>query len=414
MSNEKIATRIKCGLTGEEYRIGTTGSKEKVAVHLAAVGSVTWTDYSVTVQNVSAGTSATYTLNAQGECTFEIPMGNIYEVAYPVIGIYVQPTAQRYTASLSARSLDYTYSNAPVSYEQLTVLFVTTAASQTVSVLEGLSVSCQQNGVERWAGTIHNGIANVSIPYGQTYTVVYPSLSGWVHDHIGESYTAGVVSRDISVHYTYVDEGVFGYDTAGTRYTLSQIEAGIASGTLSANDIIAGAFTDAELEAAPRGDGTYGCGFMWKITGGTTNGQWASSNVKFDTTRLPFRANDTQARADMAGSLNTTYIQQICEEFSPALTSSMCSNARAMTLTIGGVARTGFVPAFGQIKRLCENKTLMQYLYTILGKTCPTIWSGYWWTSCQYSASLAVYLYNGGFFNDYKRYSYSVLVAFDL
>ena len=83
-------------------------------------------------------------------------------------------------------------------------------------------------------------------------------------------------------------------------------------------------------------------------------------------------------------------------------------------LTIAGVERSGFVLSFGQLYDLCQNKADMDAFYAALGKTAPSIHSGYWWTSCQNNAADAVILPNGSFSYTPKTYSNNVLCCFDL
>jgi len=89
--------------------------------------------------------------------------------------------------------------------------------------------------------------------------------------------------------------------------------------------------------------------------------------------------------------------------------------AKNQKLTIGGIERTGFVLSYGQLKDLSTNKTSVDAIYAAIGKTFPNINSGFWWSSCQNSATGAVLLYGGAFFNrSLKTASNSVLVGFDL
>ena len=84
-------------------------------------------------------------------------------------------------------------------------------------------------------------------------------------------------------------------------------------------------------------------------------------------------------------------------------------------LTIAGVERSGFLLSFGQLYDLYQNKADMDAFYAALGKTAPSIHSGYWWTACQGNATNAVTLNYGSFNLDiFKTYSGSALVGFDL
>ena len=151
---------------------------------------------------------------------------------------------------------------------------------------------------------------------------------------------------------------------------------------------------------------------MFKVDNNTVSRQWASANVEFDTTRLPFKSSLDLASKDFASSKNTHNIITIGEELD--ITTPAASYCDSQVATVGGVTRKGYLLAFGVLYRMVQNKTQLDELYLALGKTAPAIHSGNWWSSCQDSATGAVYLYIGGFYGNGKTNSNSVLVGFDL
>ena len=151
---------------------------------------------------------------------------------------------------------------------------------------------------------------------------------------------------------------------------------------------------------------------MFKVDNNTVSRQWASATVEFDTTRLPFKRNIDLASKDFASSKNTHNIITIGEELN--ITTPAASYCDSQVATVGGITRKGCLLAFGVLYRMIQNKTQLDELYLALGKTAPAIHSGFWLSSCQYSASHAVGLDNGGFYNGGKTGSTSVLVGFDL
>ena len=151
---------------------------------------------------------------------------------------------------------------------------------------------------------------------------------------------------------------------------------------------------------------------MFKVDNNTVSRQWASANVEFDTTRLPFKSNIDLASKDFASSKNTHNIITIGEELN--ITTPAASYCDSQVATVGGITRKGCLLAFGVLYRMVQNKTQLDELYLALGKTAPAIHSGLWWSSCQRSATNAVPLHNGGLGNLTKTGSTSVLVGFDL
>lgn len=405
----KIATRLKNAVTGEEYYIGTTGAEENVRVELSAPDAVDWTQYEVQVQNTSKGTSASYELDAQGKCSFKIPMGDIYIIILPIVGEYAQPRDIEHAATMVSRVVTYTYTtDSRVELLAITA-HVQSLDGDTVAMLEGLPIIATDTLGTNYVGyfTAQGTCNTIEIPYGRVYNIVFPSVGGYAHDHLGEHHTAGLPSREIDVHYKQIGMGVFGIDEDGKKYSLDQIEA-----LVDKSIIVAGGYNDADLEASSRGDGSTGNGFCWKI--GEENlgqKQWADANVEFDTTRLPFYSN--LGTMKYAGKHMTDMIIEIGTETGHATAAATACAAK--TLTLGSVDRQGFLPAYDQIYRIANiNKTAFQALYTALGVTAPTIWSCGWWTSCQVNAQFAVYLNSGGFDNNNKTNHNTVFVCYDL
>ena len=412
----KIATRLKNAVTGEEYYIGTTGAEENVRVELSAPDAVDWTQLQVQVQNISKSTSETYDLDAQGKCTFKIPMGDIYVVVLPIVSGYLQPNEIRNAATMASRVIEYAYMTD--SRKELLAIssHVQSITGDTPAMLAGLQIIATDTlGVQYIGYFTAQGTCNtIEIPYGRTYTIAFPNVGGYSHDHMGEEHTAGLPSREIDVRYTEIGIGVFGMDAQGNKYTIEQIAA-LADKSI----IVAGAYNDADLEASPRGDGSYGNGFCWKIGDEVmTQQQWAYANERFDTDRLPFYSDLGDMK--FAGKHMTDMIIQIGLEKWPSVPSGSyqtqaATNCNAKRFVIGGVDRDGFLPAYDQIYRIANlNKTAFQAFYAALGLTAPEIWSGNWWTSCQFSGADAVLLNNGGFdrYNKYGRNS--VFCCYDL
>ena len=401
----KIATRIKSAVTGEEYYIGTTGLQENVRVKLTTPQLVDWTQYNITVQNISKSTSATYDIDAQGHCTFKVPMGDIYNIILPIVSDYVQPSDIEHVATLASRVVTYLYS-----VDSRTELISVTAHVQsldgdTVSILEGLPIIATDTLGNNYIGyfTAQGTCNTIEIPYGQTYNLAFPSVGGYTHDHNGEHHTAGLPSREIQVHYQQVGVGVFGIDADGNKYTIDQIIA-LADKSI----IIAGGYNDAVLAASPRGDGSYGNGFCWKIGDEIISSkQWSSSDVTFDTTRLP-NVGDL-GTLKYSGKHMTDMIIEIGGEISA--TTPAASTCASKILTINNVDREGFYPTIEQFKIInTVNITAFLALYTALGLTAPAITSGQLWTSCQRGTDAV--MSGGGVLG--KSGSRNVFVCYDL
>lgn len=433
MSNEKILSRVKNSVTGEEYIIGVRGNKEQVALKLTAKTQVNWVLHNILIQDLSDNTEQIKQLSADGECNFEIPLGNRYSIILPFIEGYIQPNVLYYTASISSRNIEYSYNNLN---EYLTIRIVVRSELEehTAAIFNGLDVTCKGSNGINYTETIQNGQATILIPYGVTYTIVMPQFNGLAHNHTNETFVAGLTARNLV--YSYIDYNnlhVTGLDAEGNAYTIADIqEMGVEA---AAAKIIAGAYNDATLANAPRKDGGVGCGFAFSITSPNFSASWAQANVDFsDNNAVVADAIAAGALVEGCGYYNTldkafavkdgagesALVMQVGRVLADAGLLSQSNPTPAFQkafdkkLTIAGVERSGFVPSFGQIYALFLSKNELNSFFSALGKTAPTIHSDYWWTSCQGDAGRAFRLSHGGLGFNHKTSSENVLCCFDL
>lgn len=434
MENERILSRVKSAVTGEEYTIGIRGSMESVALKLAAPATVDWQSLKVTIQDLSAVTSQYIDLSADGECSFAIPLGHRYSITLPYINGYDQPAALTYTATINSRNIDYTYGS---QQENLVIRIAVRSKldGSDASMFNGLEVSAITATNVKYTGLIENAQVTIAIPYGVVYTIKMPEFDGLGHNHINETFTAGVPSRNLV--YSYVDYNnlnVYGLDADGNAYTVADLqEMGVEA---AASLIVAGAFNNNTLATAPRKDGNIGCGFCWSIASPTFSSGWASANVDFSVNNaIVKQAVDDGVLTEACGYYSkelaysikdgageSALVKQVGQVLASAGSLNQANPTPAFKaaenkkLTIGGVERSGFLLGFGQLYDLYLNKASMDAFYAALGKTAPSIHSGGWWTACQLNATNAVYLYNGSFnlYNFSKTHTNTVLVGFDL
>jgi len=421
--SEKIATKIKIGLTGQVYNIGTVGTQEKVSVTLTAGQGTSWTGKSITVQNISASTSETVNIDNNGQCDFSVPIGNMYSITFPIVSGYNQPAAQTITASQATRSINVSYNTLPILYDTLIMTCKLTSKTATIaSVLGGQTVYVHCSSGEDYATTFSNtGTAQISVPYGKQCTLHLPTIAGFYHDHTTFTYTSGIVSRQLMVNYIEETLGVCAITSDGTYYDLDSLDAALTAGTIQATDVVAGSYNDHDLVNAYRRDGFIGCGFCWNIAGGSISGVWNGANIGIDTSLMPYCTSD--ANGMLTGETTSqacgAYFTNLMVQYATGGSTTVATTCQATTLTINGVTRNGFLPAYGQIRRLVIANTDYTRLYTILANhgrilTKPNITSGGWWTSCQNSATNGMRLDYGGFNPSGKSGSNSVFVAFDL
>lgn len=437
MAEEKIASRIKDPVTKQEYYIGTRGSVERVALKLSVPDDVTvnWTILTVTVQNESTGKGVVVPLSESGECVFEIPQGSRYAITLPYVEGQDQPAVMKYTALLANRNIDYFYSR---NYEALTCRFVVRSEAisassfngQTVSVINILDSSIVTTNV------IEQGQVTLLIPYGITYMIKVPEADGMAHDHNTTTYISGIQARQIV--FSYIDYHalhVFGLDANGNIHTIADLQK---MGVDAARElIVAGGYTDAELDAVERTEGGKGCGFCWDINNPTVSGSWAAANVDFginNTIIAEAIANGDIAEAcgyytnhDLAfarkdGARESALVIQIGQlladagllvQTDPTPIFRAASQRQCPIIT---TTNTGFILTHGQLFPLRSAQNEIDELYAAIGRSneTPKLTSGGWWSSLQYNAANAVTLHNGGFSNYYKTYGNQAWVGFGL
>ena len=375
----KIATQLVDSVTGEKYYIGTVGVVEHVAVKLSAPTSEDWTSMKIIVQNITQATSEEYPLSALGECKFAVPMGNVYSIVYPTLEKYKQPINSTFTATLASRPVEYAYSTEEVMYEQINISAQVVGGD--VAELDGMVVSAISTNGHAYAANFLNGRLTLRIPYGEEYEITLPTLDGYVHDGNHIQMVAGIPSRFILIHYSEGLLGFYGMDDDGNQYTYEEAEAMTEEERSRINYI---GFGDPAITNSDRGDGTKGNECFFKIPYTNVSKQWASSNVEFDTTRLPFNGPTGDATSDMRSAYNTNAIIEIGDEI--GVETPAADYCHLQEVTMGGIVRKGNFVAPGIIYRMILNQTSLNAWGTLLNKTVPVLNGGLWWSSCQQTA----------------------------
>ena len=432
MSKENIASRVVFS-DGTEFYIGTRGSLERVALKLSAPNEVDWQALKVVVQDTSALTSQYIDIDSNGECSFEIPLGNRYNITLPYVEGFDQPDIIAYTATIASRNIDYTYGS---QMENLVIRIAvrSTLEGNDASMFNGLEAKAITATGKEYVGMIENAQTTIAIPYGVIYTIQMPEFDGLGHNHTNATFTAGIPSRNIVYSYMdYHNISVYGIDAQGNTYTTADL---LAMGVEAAAAlIVAGAYNNPTLANAQRKDGKIGCGFCWSIASPTLQSPWAQANVDFGvnnaivkqaiddgvlTEACGYYSNHALAYAIKDGAGESALVKQVGRVLADAGSLNQANPTPAFKaaedrkLTIGGVERSGFLLGFGQLYDLYQNKADMDAFYAALGKTAPSIHSGLWWAACQTNATSAVPLTNGSFNSHNKTSNLNVLVGFDL
>lgn len=379
---------------------------ETCLIHLTASGISDWSSQVVVVNNQSTGEQESVSLNADGTAEIVVPNGQSYQVLLPYITGYIQPEAFNFVAVTAQRELNYEYTS-ETRMEKILVTTLNGLNYQQQPILDGetLTVTCTDGST--YSGEFDGATCAIEIPYGKTYTVPIPDVEGYRKISSPETFLADRPLRTLNIYHTEESYGLFGVDDNGTLYTPDEC-ALLPDKTI----IKYGFYNDSDLAASTRVNDGVGNGFFWEIAHENIGSfMWCDSNVEFDVQRLPFYSN--LGTWKYAGAYMTQKIIEIGLELNKTTPAATACNNK--TITINGQVHQGILLAYDQIHKIAtDNRTLFQALYTALGRTAPTIWSGIWWTSCQSNASNAVGLDNGGFRNYYKTDSYNVFCAYDL
>jgi len=384
-------------------------ASESVSIALTATGA-TFTGTQVLVHDTSTDTYTYYEVSAGGACSFTVTNGHSYTVSLPALAGFVAPTMYEFVSVNYSRAITYTYS-AETRKETLRVVVSNSLSGSQITILNGQTLSVYDTDSVAYSGTVSGSTCDIEIPYGKTYTLTTPAVASYRKTSNAVTFTASQVQRTTTITYQEENYGMFGVDDSGRLYTPEECAA-LADKTI----IKYGYYNDADLAASTRVTDGYGNGFYWKLGAESLGSkQWATSNVDFDTVRLPYYSNLggwKYAGRYMTDKIIEIGLEVLPEVGNPTPAATACAN---LSETFGGKSHRGFLLAYDQIYRIATtNRTTFQALYTAVGRTAPTIWSGSWWTSCQDSAIYGVSLRTGGFSGSIKRDSNSVFVAFDL
>ena len=372
----------------------------------AGAEPIDWTQYHVDVEYLSQGTGESLPLDANGQADFYVPVGEQYLVAFPHLDGYAEPIAEHFTAVGGEKNIHYAY-RTDARVERI-IVYAKNDAGQSLAALIGQTVTLTTDGTYETSAEFGNDLkAILEVPYGLSYAVHVPTVEGW-HPHKSTfTGTADRPERYYIAHYIPAGAGAYGIDADGNYYTEEEITA------LEDKTIIKYiGYTDSVLEAADRGDGTLGCGFMFEIPVTTQDKAWATQAVQFDPNLLP-NLNGTQAAADYKSLHNTELMHDIAEDL--GISSPAADYCLGIQATVGNKTLQCFLPAAGIWQKMMDNWTVINSISQAAGRGTLPFKAGYWWSSSQNNATDAWSL-NGGSLNGNgnKGTGYKVARFFDL
>ena len=372
----------------------TPTDKEHVNVLLTlpeGAEPIDWTQYHVDVEYLSQGKGESLQLDANGRCDFYVPVGEQYLVAFPHLDGYAEPIAEHFTAVGGEKQIHFAY-RTDARVERI-IVYAKNDASGDISALIGQTVTLTTDGTYETSAEFGSDYkAILEVPYGENYAVHVPTIDGW-HPHKSTfTGTADRPERYYIAHYIPAGAGAFGIDANGTYYSEEEITA------LEDKTIIKYiGYTDSVLEAADRGDGTIGCGFMFAIPVSTVDRSWATQNVQFDPALLP-NLNDSQAASDYKSLHNTELMRDIAEDL--GISSPAADYCLSIQETVGDKQMQCILPAAGIWQKIMDNWKVINAISQAAGRGTLPFKALSWCSSSQYSADGAWYLANGSLTGD--------------
>lgn len=388
-----------------------TESVETVSLHVTTWdGQGVVSGLTVLVKDNNTQEVLNRTLDNNGNCTFDITKGHNYTIDVASLEGYRDIPDQTYTAGLDERSITLSFQRPETNYETINV-HVTVYNNQLQDVtaqdtdLIGLQVTCEIQGGQTLTGTIGaDHTCQFQVMYGETYTIKEPVVSGFMTRYATSwTHIAGVPMRQVPMHYVqWIDVGIYGIDDAGATYTHENIAQMTAEQKATIKYI---GLNTSRLLAA-------GASFMYRLPVATQSKQWATANVEFDQSLLPFKQSHAAAVLDLDGQTNTESIIDIGD--TEGVGTPAADYCFGETITVGGVTKHGFLGAYGQMYALAENIIELTAIHSLLGLAAPGFTSGLWWTSTQCNAGNAVRLIDGGFGSLTKTNNYTTMALFAL
>ena len=455
--------------------------REQVLVRLSTFdnASIDWSKLFINVA-FDNDLPVSYYLDENGQVTFTALKGQKYTIDFPALDGYTHKGQESYKALINTRTISYEYrkyqpENVVTKNEKVIVYahvynanftrYSTHAAASNAGLSSispyGKEVSLSINDLLDDAGNViaaggvyyatfdenYRAEFNVEVPFGATYTVSAPNIEGTTNNGQNKKGVADYPEAYYYFSYTQISLGLTLMDNAGNVYDVSLLSemSDEQKANLRQNGVIR-VESEKLTNAVVDNDGNTGAGFLIKLPIKAPTKMWASKNVEFLQSLLPFKANAAAAQEDFKGRQNTRYIRAIGDGLeggtgSPSIlvdtpAADYCENPNwgevtaredsntatcCPALYINGLLHPSYLGGSGQwhhgVKANSAAILAIQQQLDCNGlngnPSAVNLASGYWWTSTQGSATHAWTLYNGSLSNyNTKTYTNSNALPF--
>lgn len=221
----------------------------------------------------------------------------------------------------------------------------------TVTAPNGASVAGSNVIINQTTYTLDStGIAEVDIASGTQYEVEVDGLTGYMSPN-PQTYTASQISRNISISYTEVPNGIYAYYPGGSLRSAGTSDA-IGVAVVTSN-----------------------CRFVIDKQDASSVLEYGGNGTDMSSIGVVYTSDSITARADYAGDSNTTKI----------ISKLGSANAPAAAYCRTRFNGSGYLPALGEMSAAYVNKSDVNSMMSAIGGTA--LISGHYWSSTLYADS---------------------------
>jgi hypothetical protein len=368
---------------------------------------------------VEDGTSVTDTTDENGECTFTIARGQRYVLSISDQEGYLHIPEKNLQATALTRNTYFNFIKDEQldNYEQVSVKLI--HAGNNVHLFDGLNVNVVIDGI---SGSndyeVQNQWARFNVPKNNRYTITFPGVTNY-RTSAPRTYNS-LLDRRIALSELYLytaPSGLTLITSDGESHTLADMIAMEDQDAAKASVVAIHVSTEILEQITSQQSLSGKCDFYIDVTRSWSSKQWKNSNTQFNCIPTISSASANPATAgneSVIDGLANTYLIKDEVEHSSGVTSAVIDYVSPMTLQIPGISGTmrGFCMAIRQFSELVANYEALNSIYNWLGKATPTIKSGNWWSSTQYSSTFMWYMGGGSPNGSGKAGSYTVLPVF--
>ena len=345
---------------GIQKSVNLTDSDEHVTINMISnVEGVSLEGVVVNVYINNGSTPLQYTTPNSGQIEFTVTKGATYKVVFPDVRDCASINPVQYTASVGNRIIDAVYNKLVNIPEHVKIILTKHDINGNVQYYPNAAVVVtigKESPITY--NTDDNGVIELDIPYGSTYSIEVPKVNDYYvqYNKYKKTYEANMSSRIAKFNYYLYKTGLYIITDAGNEYSIEEwreggYDASSAKLIKLSNQPLSMASNIIYLRISDITNRTY------------PTKQWCTENVLF--TSISTNGNDASDPLYYKGKESSDLILNEAEEKGrdvPAFT-----YAKSQSIEIGGKTIYGYIGSVGQWLTLWANKDgiddILQELY---------------------------------------------------